>query len=237
MLLESMLSGLEHELVKGTVDINITSVHQDSRKVTEGTLFLAIKGFKSDGHDYIEKAIALGAKAVVLTVASEHIKTLAESRQVTLVKVKDDRFAMSHLSSMINNTPSEKLVMIGLTGTNGKTSTCKVISDMLNSVEIPTGLIGTIANKIGGKTYKASLTTPEPVELHNLLSLMVEDDVKACVMEASSHALDLKRVEHVAFDYGVFTNLTEDHLDYHEDFESYFHAKQNYLNSQIKDAL
>lgn len=144
---------------------------------------------------------------------------------------------MSHLSSMINNTPSEKLVMIGLTGTNGKTSTCKVISDMLNSVEIPTGLIGTIANKIGGKTYKASLTTPEPVELHNLLSLMVEDDVKACVMEASSHALDLKRVEHVAFDYGVFTNLTEDHLDYHEDFESYFHAKAKLFELTNKGRL
>lgn len=237
MLLKSMLDGLDHELIIGETDVEILSVQQDSRKVTDGTLFLAIKGFKSDGHDYIGKAVELGAKAVVLTRVENSAIDLAKSKNVTIVKVTDDRYAMSHLAAAINKKPSEKLIMVGLTGTNGKTSTCRIISDMLNSVEIPTGLLGTIANKIGGKTYKASLTTPEPVELHHLLGLMVEDEVKACVMEASSHALDLKRVDHVSFDYGVFTNLTEDHLDYHADFEEYFMAKSKLFKLSKKGRL
>lgn len=225
MLLKSMLNGLEHELVFGDVNIDISSVHQDSRKVSEGTLFIAIKGFQSDGHTYIDKAIDKGARALVVTQIEGDFLERAKAKSITIIKVDDDRLAMSHLAAAVNGMPSQNLTMIGLTGTNGKTSTCRIISDMLNSIGMATGLLGTIANEIGGKTYKASLTTPEPVELHGLLRLMRDDKIQACVMEASSHALDLKRVDHVDFDYGVFTNLTEDHLDYHEDFEAYFKAK------------
>lgn len=237
MLLKSMLTGLEFECVRGNLDIEITGVQQDSRKVTQGTLFLAIKGFKSDGHDYIEKAIQLGAVAVVVTEASESTLKLAEAHTVTVIKVTDDRFVMSALAASMEGQPSENLIMVGLTGTNGKTSTCRIITDMLNAVDIPTGLLGTIANVIGGKTYKSSLTTPEPIELHHLLGLMVKDDIKACVMEASSHALDLKRVDHIDFDYAVFTNLTEDHLDYHADFEEYFMAKAKLFDLAGKGRL
>jgi len=225
MLLESMLKGLEFECVQGALNIEIKNVHQDSRKVENGTLFLAIKGFKSDGHTYIEKAVSLGAVAIVVTVVSESTLELANKHNLTVIKVTDDRFAMSHLANQIENEPSQKLTMVGLTGTNGKTSTCRIITDMLNALDYPTGLLGTIANVINKVKYESKLTTPEPVELHHLLRLMVDNDVKACVMEASSHALDLKRVDHVDFDYAVFTNLTEDHLDYHSTFEQYFNAK------------
>lgn len=225
MLLKNMLDGLKHELVLGDVNIDITSVQQDSRKIEKGSLFIAVKGFQSDGHKYINKAMDSGARAIVVTEVETDCVNRAKNESITLIKVDDDRYAMSHLASAFNKKPSEDMTVIGLTGTNGKTSTCRIISDMLNSVGISTGLLGTIANEIGGKTYKASLTTPEPVELHGLLKLMKDDKIQACVMEASSHALDLKRVDHVAFDYGVFTNLTEDHLDYHENFESYYKAK------------
>ncbi len=225
MLLKSMLDGLDHSILLGNDKVEIKDVQQDSRKVSEGTLFLAVKGFKSDGHAYIEKAIEMGACAVVLTECSDAVLQVAESASVTLIKVADDRYAMSYLASRIYGNPSEKMTVIGLTGTNGKTSTSRIIGDMLNGAGVKTAVLGTIANKIGTKTYKASLTTPEPVELHTLFGRMHADEVEACVMEASSHALDLKRVDHVDFDYAVFTNLTEDHLDYHEDFETYFKAK------------
>ncbi len=225
MLLNSMLEGLGHRIITGDVNVEIKDVHQDSRKVGEGTLFLAIKGFKTDGHAYVHKAIDAGAKAVVLTQCTDAFVEQAKKASVTLVEVEDDRLAMSHLAARIHKNPSEKIRVIGLTGTNGKTSTSRIIGDLLNASGISTSVLGTIANRVGAKTYKASLTTPEPVELHTLFKRMVDDAVCVCVMEASSHALDLKRVDHVDFDYAVFTNLTEDHLDYHADFEAYYRAK------------
>jgi len=237
MLLKSMLLDMPHELLCGDIEKTITGVQQDSRKVVMNTLFIAVKGFKVDGHNYINKAVDMGATAVVVTEYSKSLIAELEDKNVTLILCTDDRAAMSYLSAYFYGRPSEKLKMIGLTGTNGKTSTCRILTDMLIASGISTGLLGTIANEIGGKTYKASLTTPEPIELHGLLSTMVEDGIEACVMEASSHALDLKRVEDVDYDYSVFTNLTEDHLDYHENFEDYFRAKTKLFDMTSKGRL
>lgn len=237
MLLESMLKGLEHTILNGRTDIEILGFEQDSRKVVPGGLFIAVKGFKSDGHDYIEKAIELGATAIVITDPTENLLRIASEKTITIVQVTDDRYAMSHLAAAFNRHADEKLTMVGITGTNGKTSTCRIIADMLNHVQIKAGILGTIANEIAGKTYKASLTTPEPIELHGLLKQMYNDNVPVCVMEASSHALDLKRLEHVHFDYGIFTNLSEDHLDYHADFEAYFEAKSKLFDMTSKGRL
>ncbi len=225
MLLESILKGQKHTVLCGRVNIVIKAVEQDSRKIVDQALFIAIKGFATDGHKYIDKAVELGANAIVLTEYSQALIKELESKSMTVLHVENDREAMSRIASNFNGNPSEKLKMIGITGTNGKTSTSRIISDLLNASNVQTGLLGTIANEIGGKSYASSLTTPEPIELHNLLNKMVEDRIQACVMEASSHALDLNRVDDVQFDFAIFTNLTEDHLDYHPDFEAYYLAK------------
>lgn len=218
---------LFEELLKAVTVSNISNVHNpslkgvthDSRLVEPGFLFVAVKGFKSDGHHYIRQAIDRGAVAVVV----EEERRLPEG--ISWARVDDTRLALALLSAKYFGNPSLSMTMVGVTGTNGKTTTTNMIAEVLKTSGRKVGLIGTINNIIGEKVLPVSHTTPESPELQNLLSQMVKEGVSACVMEVSSHALKLHRVEGCVFDAAVFTNLTQDHLDLHGSMEDYLEAK------------
>lgn len=203
----------------GDLKTTFAGVQFDSRQVKPGDLFVAIKGFKTDGHQYIPQAIEKGACGVVL----EDEKFIPES--VPWIKVGDSRLALSRLAAFIFGYPSSKMRVIGITGTNGKTTTTFLVEKILSAAGRKVGLMGTIENRIAGKPVKTKFTTPEALELQQMFSTMVEEGVESVVMEVSSHALALNRVADCEFDAGVFTNLTQDHLDFHENAEDYFNSK------------
>lgn len=210
----------------------ISAIEYDSRKVKEGALFAAIRGLKTDGHLFIEKAVQAGAIAIVC----EEFPKMMDSERV-YIRVENSRIALALLAKRFYDDASGKLVMIGVTGTNGKTMTTMFIHSILTNAGIKAGLIGTIAYKIGNETIDAERTTPEAVELHALFEKMVKAGCKACVMEVSSHALELRRVHGIRYDVGVFTNLTRDHLDFHGTMENYFCAKKILFDSLDEKAV
>jgi UDP-N-acetylmuramyl-tripeptide synthetase len=216
--------------IKGREEIN--AIEYDSRNVKEGALFVAIRGLKTDGHQFIENAVKSGALAIV---CEEFPKTLDSER--IYIRVENSRIALALLAKRFYDDPSEKLVMIGVTGTNGKTTTTMLIHSILTNKGIKAGLIGTIAYKIGSETMDAERTTPEAVELQAFFDKMVKAGCKACVMEVSSHALELRRVHGVRYDIAVFTNLTRDHLDFHGTMENYFRAKKILFDSLDEKAV
>lgn len=203
----------------GDLSVVFTGVQYDSRKVTPGDIFVAVKGYKTDGHKYVASALKAGAAGVVL----EDKEYIPEG--VPWIQVKDARFALSRLADMRYGSPSKKLRVIGVTGTNGKTTTTFLIEEILREAGRKTGLIGTIENHIDGKPFATSHTTPDSLELNEILDQMVQEQVHTVVMEVSSHALALKRVADCEFDGGVFTNLSQDHLDFHPDVEDYLRSK------------
>ncbi|MBC7960546.1 MAG: UDP-N-acetylmuramoyl-L-alanyl-D-glutamate--2,6-diaminopimelate ligase [Vallitaleaceae bacterium] len=219
MKLIGLLQGLEYIFIKGSIDVNIKSIANDSRQVSEGGLFICIDGFEVDGHKFIKNAIEMGAKAILVQ------KEVEVEESITIVQVEDTRVAMAHIASVYYNQPSSNFDLVGITGTNGKTSTVFLIKSILESYGKKTGIIGTIENRIGDVVIEASRTTPEAIELQGLFSKMVDANVNAVLMEVSSHALDLHRVDQCQFDIGLFTNLTLDHLDYHKTMENYRDAK------------
>ncbi len=221
MKLLDILNDVNYSVIGGSLDINIRAITQDSRKIENGSLFFANVGEKFDAHDFIENVIRDGAVAIV----GVNVDKIDIKNHITFIKVENQRLALSKIASNFYKSPSKNLTMIGVTGTNGKTSTCKMLADALEGLSISTGIIGTIENRWGNHIQKATLTTPQPIELNELLCSMTKDDVQCCVMEVSSHALDLQRTVDIDYNYGVFTNLTEDHLDYHKNFENYFFAK------------
>lgn len=199
----------------------ITGLGYDSRKITDGNCFLAIDGYSLDGHKFIDSAIENGAKSVILT-KEDYIK----DNDINYILVKDSRRALALISKAYYDDPSKDITLIGVTGTNGKTTTAQTIETMLSSLGRNTAVFGTIGNKINGVTYDTNNTTPEASELNRLFAQMKEYDVDTCVMEVSSHALSLDRVYGLNFDIGIFTNLTPDHLDFHSDMDDYFNAKE-----------
>lgn len=199
--------------------IQITGVAYDSRKVELGNLFVAIHGFNSDGHQYIKQALDNGAIAVVVT--DEEYCGL----DYPWILVEDSRLALAQISSAFYGHPSEKLTLIGVTGTNGKTTTTNLIAKIIEDQGYKTGLVGTNHNRIGETILPVSRTTPEASDLQALFAQMVENGVQYAIMEVSSHALELSRVAGCEFDVAVFTNLTQDHLDYHKTMENYCKAK------------
>lgn len=206
-------------------DIEIVSVEYDSRNVREGSLFIAVEGFVADGHDFISQAVEAGAAAVgVNEKRMNEFSSLAENK-VVLFGVKETRSALSALSAAFFRHPSREMLVLGVTGTNGKTSITYMLESILEVAGMTTGVVGTVNYRWGGSELPAPNTTPESKDLHQLLFSMKEDGVTAAIMEISSHALDLSRADHIAFDGAIFTNLTQDHLDFHKDFESYFKAK------------
>ena len=229
MELKSVLSGLENLKVKGSLDINISNIRNDSRVVQKDDMFVAIKGFDIDGHEHIEEAITNGAKVILAqedAVSKTTLKKLPDD--VTIVLAPDTRYALAIVSCNYYQNPSSKLKLIGVTGTKGKTTTTYMIRDILEKQGIKVGLIGTVASYVGNqKIQNNDNTTPESLKLQEILAKMVEEQCEVVVMEVSSQSLKLHRVDDCQFDIGLFTNFSEDHISpkEHPDMEDYFNSK------------
>ena len=219
MKLLDLIKELDIVNINGNTDLEIDEIQHDSRKIEKNSLFVALEGFTVDGHKYITQAVDRGACAIIAK------KKVNLNRDVTIIKVNDTRIALAKVASTFYDEPSKKLGIIGITGTNGKTTTTYLVDAVFKAEGKNVGIIGSIGNIINGKLYKSKNTTPESLELQKILNQMVESKVEICTMEASSHALELHRVDYCEFDIGVFTNLTVDHLDYHKTLENYLNAK------------
>jgi len=223
MKLGDLLIALEKtpDLPPGWREREVRDIVHDSRKVTPASLFVAVRGFHSDGHQFISQALQQGAAAIV----AEQREGLPVPVDTPLIIVKDSRRALALLSNAFFGYPSQRLKLIGITGTNGKTTTTYLVKSIIEAAGHKAGLIGTIDYRVGDKVYPAPNTTPESLELQRLLSEMVGLGVDHCVMEVSSHALALGRTAGCEFVAAGFTNLTQDHLDFHESMDAYFQAK------------
>jgi UDP-N-acetylmuramoyl-L-alanyl-D-glutamate--2,6-diaminopimelate ligase len=220
MNLHTLLSGLEFESLNGVGDTEVTGISCNSRHVKKGDLFVCIPGFRTDGHNYIQEVCKKGVVAVVVE------QRVCCGDGVAVIRVQDSRYALSFLADRFFRFPSKRLKLIGVTGTNGKTTTSYLIEEVFRGHGKKTSCIGTIGYKLKGKQHLTSITTPESLELHRTFSKMLLDGVEVVVLEVSSHALSLKRVEHSQFDIACFTNITRDHLDFHKRWVNYVAAKK-----------
>ena len=222
MRLFALIEGTEYQLLRGSLDVEVCGIRYDSRQVKPGDLFVCIKGFALDGHDFLPEAWVAGAVAALV-----ERNELAESalQGGTVVKVVDARKGLAVAACRFHDHPSRKLTLVGVTGTNGKTTTTYLIESVLRRAGHQVGLIGTIAYRCGAIEIDAARTTPEASDLQVLLERMVSLGVDSVVMEASSHALALHRVDGCEFDVAVFTNLTQDHFDFHGSMEAYRSTK------------
>jgi UDP-N-acetylmuramoyl-L-alanyl-D-glutamate--2,6-diaminopimelate ligase len=219
--LKDVLVRVSTKMIQGDRNVIIDGITQDSRKVRDGYLFIAVKGFSSDGHEFIDSSVSSGAVAIVCEESPEQIPS-----DVIFIQVKDCREALAKIASNFYGDPSSKLAMTGFTGTNGKTSCASMAFQLFQELGYQCGLISTIKIQINAEEIPARLTTPDPIELNQLLSEMVKKGCTHCFMEASSHAIDQKRVWGIDFKIAVFTNITHDHLDYHGGFREYINAKK-----------
>lgn len=220
MRLRELIKNLEARQIEGPLDHEIVGVAYDSRRVTPGMVFVAVPGQNVDGHDYINSAIDRGASAIVCAHNG------FSSSKATKIVVSDPRQALARLAAAFYRHPSAGLRVIGVTGTNGKTTVAFALKRILETAGAKTGLVGTIRYEIGERMIPAHRTTPEALEIQQMLAQMLQAGCQACVMEVSSHALDQQRVLGVEFDAAIFTNLTRDHLDWHGDMDAYFAAKE-----------
>jgi UDP-N-acetylmuramoyl-L-alanyl-D-glutamate--2,6-diaminopimelate ligase len=224
MRLRDVLAGCRVVQSFGNLECDVIGIACDSRQVSPGFVFTAIRGFRTDGNRFALQAIAGGAAAVV-SVSPPPVD-MAVGAKVAWIQVEDDRDALAILASNFYDQPTAKLHAIGITGTNGKTTTTYLVESILKAAGHPAAVFGTVEYRGPGFEYEAERTTPEAPELESLFRKVVDGGWKHAVMEVSSHAIDLKRVEGLHFDVAVFTNLTRDHLDYHKDMRSYFLAKK-----------
>ncbi len=220
----------------------IAAICTDSRNCSEGSMFIAVKGAEADGHNYIGSAIGNGATAIVCTEIpesiEEQISNAGKSRNdITFIKVQDDRSAAALVARNFYRDPSRNLRLVGVTGTNGKTSIATLLYNLFTKLGYCCGLLSTIANYVGEKRYETQNTTPGPVELNRLLAEMVDAGCEFCFMEVSSHALDQQRTEGLHFTGAVFTNLTHDHLDYHKSFANYLKCKKSLFDTLAPEAF
>ena len=227
MLLKTLLSKIGTIEVEGPQDCDVTSITYDSRQVKPGGLFVALRGEKVDGHQYILQAFEKGAVAVVVEESSH------KSRSGTVVIVQDTRKALADLAAAYFQNPSHALKMAGITGTKGKTTVAFLLKHICERMFLQCGLIGTVRYEIAGRILPAARTTPQSLDAQDLLYQMRSAGCKAAVMEVSSHALMQERVRGVEFDVGVFTNLKQDHLDYHVTMENYFEAKSRMFSNLV----
>ncbi len=225
MKLNDLLEKLEYTIVCGDADREVTGVVYDSRKVSEGCLFVCIQGANFDGHEFAEEVVAKGAK--VLVVSRDVSLTQEQEKEVTLVKVADTRYAMAFISAAYFGNPAEKLTVIGITGTKGKTTTTYMVKSILENAGRKVGLVGTVEVIIGEEHIHAANTTPESYLLQEYFSRMVKAGCDTVVMEVSSQALMLHRTQGFVFDYGIFTNMEPDHIgpNEHSSFEDYMACK------------
>ena len=219
MKLLELLKGIEYSVVQGRMDTKIQKPVYDSRKVEKGDLFVCITGFQTDGHKYVKNAVDAGAVAILCE------KQIQIEDDIVVIQTKNTREALALLSANFYDHPSNKMNVIGVTGTNGKTTTTYLIKSVLDKIGHKVGIVGTIENRIGNKILHTERTTPESLELEALFQQMYQEGVKDVVMEVSSHSLDLHRVDAIQYNIGIFTNLTQDHLDYHKTMENYKMAK------------
>lgn len=219
------------KLVGETQKADVSSITYDSRKVKKNSLFVAIKGYKTDGHKFILEAISKGAAAIILEDETNAPDNIFTQEKVLKILVRNSRKALAGISNTFFNEPSKKLKLFGITGTNGKTTASYIIKNILQTAGEKTGLLGTISNFIGNKEIISTLTTPEVNDLNELLSEMYSEGCSSAVMEVSSHSLVLNRVYNIHFEFAVFTNLTSDHLDFHQTTQNYYNAKKILFNS------
>ena len=232
MKLNEILSKVTPLDIRGNAEVEITGVNIDSRRIEKGHLFVAIKGTQVDGHSFIQKAIDLGAAAILCEYLPE---TLSEG--VTYVVVDSSEAAVGPVATMYYGDPTSKLKLVGVTGTNGKTTIATLLYNMFRKFGHHCGLLSTVCNYIEGEAIPADHTTPDPIKLNRLLSEMVARGCEYAFMECSSHAIAQKRIGGLKFAGGLFTNLTRDHLDYHKTFENYRDAKKAFFDMLPKDAF
>jgi UDP-N-acetylmuramoyl-L-alanyl-D-glutamate--2,6-diaminopimelate ligase len=233
MKLNDLLKNIKPLSIVGNTDKDIKGINIDSRKIEQGHLFVAMKGTQTDGHKFIEKAIELGASAVLL----EDMPAETAEKDITYIQVKSTEDAVGKVATTFYGDPSHQLKLVGVTGTNGKTTVATLLYNMFRKFGHKVGLLSTVCNYIDDKEVPASHTTPDPIELNALLARMVAEGCEYAFMECSSHAIHQRRIGGLKFAGGLFTNLTRDHLDYHKTFENYRDAKKMFFDDLSKDAF
>ena len=230
--LRNILYEVPLKAVHGSTDVEIKKIIFDSREVGDDDVFVALKGSNSDGHTYIDKAIEQGASVIVCEDLPESMKA-----EVNYCKVEDTHVALALMARNFYDHPSKKLKLVGVTGTNGKTTTCTLLYELFKGMGYPVGLISTVMNKINDKEYPTKHTTPNPIALNQLLHEMVEDGCEFCFMEVSSHAIHQERIGGLHFVLAGFTNITHEHLDYHKTFKEYLNVKKRFFDELPSDAI
>lgn len=223
MRLTKLFEGFNYKLIFGSDDTEINKITDDTNEVGEDDVFFCIKGYNFDGHNFIDVVLSKGAKVIVINENFED--KIPKNIDCVLISVKDTRKALSIAAINFYGRLHEKFKIIGITGTNGKTTTTFILREIFRNAGFRTGVVGTVGNFINNSQQKSERTTPGALELNKFFSEMHKEKVEYCFMEVSSHALELDRVYGIEFDYGIFTNLTQDHLDFHKNFSSYFDAK------------
>ena len=232
MLLKELLQTAGKYEISGSDEIEINGIEIDSRKIKDGNAFIAIRGTQADGHDYISKAIELGAKAIICEKLPE--KTI---EGITYAIFSDTEDAVGKIVTTFYGNPTEKLDLVGVTGTNGKTTIATLLYNMFRAFGYKAGLISTVCNYIDGEAIPTEHTTPDPITLNQLLGRMADEGCKYAFMEVSSHSVAQKRIGGLKFAGGIFTNLTRDHLDYHKTVENYLKAKKAFFDGLPKTAF
>jgi UDP-N-acetylmuramoyl-L-alanyl-D-glutamate--2,6-diaminopimelate ligase len=230
--LSQLLQNLKPKQVIGNQAIAIERIDFDSRAVTAGSLFVAVRGTQVDGHDYIYKALAQGAAAIICEAWQEPV-----NEHFTMIIVEDSAEALGIVAGNFYDNPTQQLKLIGVTGTNGKTTTATLSYDLFTQLGYKVGLVSTVENKIAGRVVPATHTTPDPVQLNALLRRMVDEGCEYAFMEVSSHAVHQRRIAGLHFVGGFFTNITHDHLDYHKTFAEYLKAKKRFFDDLPKNAF
>ncbi len=223
-LLSTILNNCSFEVLQGKLSLEISSLTFDSRNAKEGCLFFAIVGSMNDGHQFIQSAYELGCRAFVVE------KKVSLPSDATVVRVTKTDTTLAEVSCEFYQNPSKELKLVGITGTNGKTTTTTLLYDLFTSLGYTSGLISTVVNKIGTKTSPSTHTTPDPIRLNALLREMVEQGCTYCFMEVSSHAIHQQRIHGISYTGAVFTNITHDHLDYHKTFAEYIRVKKQFFD-------
>lgn len=231
-LLKDILYGVAIEQVIGTTDILVNALHFDSREASQGSLFIAINGTQTNGHQYIKATIQQGAIAIVCEKMPDEF-----TNGITYIKVANSAKALGIIAANFYHNPSQKLKLVGITGTNGKTTVATLLYQLFTALGYKTGLISTVENQINGKIIPSTHTTPNPIALNQLLADMVVQGCDYCFMEVSSHAIVQQRIAGVTFTGGVFTNITHDHLDFHKTFDNYIKAKKAFFDGLPKSAF
>jgi len=231
MKLNDLIQGFDIVSISGEMSKTISGITFDSRTCSDASLFIAVNGTNADGHKFIGKAIENGATAIIYDACCS-----CDNPEITYIKVKDSRRALALAADNFFDHPSSKLNLVGITGTNGKTTTVTLLYNLFRSLGYACGLISTIANYIDGTVVPTEHTTPDPVSLNSLLAKMVDKGCEYCFMEVSSHSIDQERIGGLRFKIAIFSNLTHDHLDYHKTFESYRDCKKRFFDNLPKDA-